>query len=334
MTTETIEGNTTEQQDAAAEQAAAQAAFSQARTGETPAEVIEQTEAPAKTAAEIEADEKAESEAQEKEAEQRWLEGAPKSVRESLTAISGVTGRLRNIEGHIGGLKHVTNELRTAMTSAKAEVTAAGGEAPTDTQVAAAKGDMTKWNAMKEDFPEWWEAMEQRLQNVKGGGQVVDLDAVRNQVRAEVASEMQVDFLDTHRDGWQETLNKQEFKDYVLDGGPSAERFEEMKALDKTDRVKADALFKEVQQEFPDWWKAKGRAFFSEKAKDAIKLLDGFEATSKTQTPADVPARNDNKARLEAAVAPTKANSRIQSRETITEEEAAKAAFNRVRTGS
>lgn len=335
MTTEAIEGQQTEEQNAAAEQAAATAAFSQTR-GETPEPEAKDTttkDAPVQTAEELAADQKAADEASAKEAEQKWLEGVPVSVRESLTAISGVAGRLRNVEGHIGGLTHQTKELKAALTAAQKSTEAAGGETPTDAQVAAATGDMTKWNAMKEDFPEWWEAMEQRLQNVKGGGQVVDLDAVRKQVREEVTSELQVDFLDTHRDGWLDTLSKPEFKDYVLDGGPSAERFEEMKALDKTDRAKADALFKEVQQELPDWWKSKGRAFFSDKAKDAIKLLDGFDATSKKDTPADVPARNDNKSRLEAAVAPTRATSGVVRREPETEQDAAAAAFKRVRGG-
>lgn len=329
MTTDTIEGQQIEEADVAAEQAAAQAAFSQTRGSEPePAGTVD----PEKSAAEIEADARAAEQERAKQAAEEWLKGVPESVRESLSAISGVTGRLRNIEGHIGGLTSQTKELRTAMMAAKAATTAAGKDSPTDSQVDAASGSHEKWDQMREDFPEWWEAMEQRLSTVKGSP-VVDLDAVRNQVREEISSEMQVDFLDTHRPDWRETLNRSEFRDYVLDGGPTLERYQQMKTLETTDPAAAKAMEAEFAQAHPEWWESKGRAFFSPKAKDAVRLLDGFTATNKQDAPANQPARQDAKTRLESAVSPTKGSSSAQRREPLTEQEAAVAAWKRVRGG-
>lgn len=329
--------------DDAAEQAAANAAFAKTATGDEPSAGAKTDDAPVKTAEEIEAENKAAEEARQQQVYEEWLQGVPPSVRESLAAIPSLQTRVRGVEGHIGGLTSQTKALREAMTAAKTAATNAGADAPTDEQVKAAVGNLQKWNQVKEDFPEWFEAMEERLSIVHGKPSApINLDEVRSklrtevkaEVKAEVIDEVQIELLDTARPGWGETLNKPEFRDFVLAGGPSAEDYAAMKALEETNPAKAKEIQDGYAQTHPDWWKDKGQYFFSSKAKDAIKLLDGFTAaTNKHQAPVDAPVKQDNRARLAAAVAPTRATSAPVKRETQTEEEAAAASFKRIRSG-
>ena len=156
--------------DAQAEAAAAEAAFGQARGAEPATKMAARGEQEARTAEEIAADTKAEQEANAqaaKDAEEAWFRQAPASVRESLEAISGMTGRLRRVEGHIGGLTTAQRELRAAVDAARQQTQRAGGAAPTDAEIAAANTS-AKWKQMKEDFPDWAEAMEERLTAMSG----------------------------------------------------------------------------------------------------------------------------------------------------------------------
>lgn len=67
-----------------------------------------------------------------------------------------------------------------------------------------------------------------------------------------------------------------------------------------------------------------------EQSTAAIRLLDAFEARGNVA--AETPPTRDTRARLEAAVAPTRAQT-VLRREPMTEQEAADAAFKRIRSG-
>ena len=315
MTTETQATQETNEtvaaEQAAAEEtaanAAAAAAFSATR-GEPPKEEPKAEEkaeaAPVKTEAELKAEKEAQEKAaaaEKKAAEERWLKDAPEAVRESLSTIAAVQGRLRNIEGHIGGLTSVTKELKAAITAARTAAADKGADAPTDAQVAAATQSTAKWKQMQEDFPEWAAAMEEKLAGMKGG--TVDTGAITKGVVDQVGpmlKEAEVrarNFarVDIAHEGWEDTVKTPEFSTW-LKSQP-----EDVQALAASDH-----------------------------ARDAIKLLDGFKAS---KSPAQSPAKEDPKARLEAAVAPTKATA-VTKPEPMTEEQAAAAAFKRIRTGT
>lgn len=290
MTTETSEAQT-EVANAAAEQAAAEAAFGQTRGVEPTAPT--QTEAPEQSAEEVEAKAKEEEQQDAQAQYEEWLKGVPAPVRESLSAISGVTGRLRNIEGHIGGLTSQQKEIRAALTAAKAAENA-GDEAPSDTQIAAASGSSEKWNQMKDDFPEWAEAMEERLANVRGSGQPqIDRGALKAELKAEIA----IESVEEAHEGWEVTVKTPEFSTWF-------------NSQPEETQVLAD----------------------STRARDAIRLLDRYAASKSNDPAAGSPPKQDPKARLEAAVAPTRAQS-VPRRDTQTEQEAADAAWKRVRGG-
>lgn len=221
MTTDTIEEVPSEVADAAAEQAAAEAAFGSTR-GVEPQPVAKQEPEtpPEKSADEIAAEQQSAEDAEQAQFEE-WQKTLPKQAREMFTAVTGVTGRLRNIEGHIGGLTSQQKEIRAALTASR-DAEKSGDEAPTGSQIAAASGSSEKWNQMKEDFPEWAEAMEERLANVKGTSQPpVDRDAIKAELKAELALEA----VEDAHEGWQETVKKPEFSTW-LQSQP-----EEMQAL-------------------------------------------------------------------------------------------------------
>lgn len=73
--------------------------------------------------------------------------------------LGQVTQRLRNAEGHIGGLN---SQLKQQVQTAQ-QVTARGGEAPTAGEIRAAQANPEKMNALKRDYPEFADAMESAL---------------------------------------------------------------------------------------------------------------------------------------------------------------------------
>jgi len=75
------------------------------------------------------------------------------------TMLSQVTQRLRNAEGHIGGLgSQLKQQLQTAQ-----QVSAKGGDAPTATEIRDAQRNPEAMARLKSDYPEFAEAMESAL---------------------------------------------------------------------------------------------------------------------------------------------------------------------------
>lgn len=93
-------------------------------------------------------------------------EPAPTSEQVLLDKIAGleamlgqVTQRLRNAEGHIGGLgSQLKQQLATAQ-----QVTAKGGDAPTAGEIRAAQSNPEAMARLKADYPEFADAMESAL---------------------------------------------------------------------------------------------------------------------------------------------------------------------------
>lgn len=105
-------------------------------------------------------------------------EDDPKKLREKLAGLESIvnqlTGRLRNAEGHIGGLNsQLKEQIKTAQ-----KIDAAGGNAPTAAEISAAQSDPQALAELERDYPEFAKA-------VKG-----PLDALRTQM-AELQSKIQ-----------------------------------------------------------------------------------------------------------------------------------------------
>lgn len=127
--------------------------------------------------------------------------------------LSQVTQRLRNAEGHIGGLG---SQLKQQLQAAQ-QVTAKGGEAPTATEIRDAQKSPEAMARLKADYPEFADAMESALnerlnlieQQLKQQLQQTPAQpTVTPQEIAQLRSEM---FVEVKHPGWQERVRTPEF---------------------------------------------------------------------------------------------------------------------------
>jgi hypothetical protein len=146
-------------------------------------------------------------------------EVAPSSEQALMDKISGlesmlgqVTQRLRNAEGHIGGLgSQLKQQVQTAQ-----QVTARGGDAPTAGEIRAAQANPEKMNALKRDYPEFADAMESALnerlsaleQRLTAQQQPVQKPGVSFEEISRLRSEMAVE---VRHPGWQDRVQTPEF---------------------------------------------------------------------------------------------------------------------------
>lgn len=226
------------------------------------------------TSPEIEAAQEEPQQEPEPEKEADPWEGVPQVVRERLEAVAGklssvdkISDRIRNIEGHIGGL---ASQVKSFVTASKV-VAKSGVETPTEAQIEKAAESSEKWKAIKEDYPDWAEALEERLAQEKPAAPVgldeiqkkVDesVGSINNSLRTELrrANETIVEI--KHPD-WRKDVNTGEFKAW-FNKQPA-----EMQALAG-----------------------------SENAVDAIRLLDVYKSSAKK-------SKQDKEQRLRSAVTP------------------------------
>jgi len=66
--------------------------------------------------------------------------------------VSQQASRIRNAEGHIGGLN---SQVKTALDAAKTKAVAAGDDAPSAKEIAAAQGDPQAFAKLSEEYPEF-----------------------------------------------------------------------------------------------------------------------------------------------------------------------------------
>jgi hypothetical protein len=129
-----------------------------------------------------------------------------------LEAMLGqVTQRLRNAEGHIGGLG---SQLKQQQQVA-AQVTARGGDAPSAGEIRAAQVNPEKMDALKRDYPEFADAMESALnerlsvleQQLKQVQQPTQQGASQDEI-SRLRAEMSVEI---RHPGWQDRVQTPEF---------------------------------------------------------------------------------------------------------------------------
>lgn len=127
--------------------------------------------------------------------------------------LSQVTQRLRNAEGHIGGLG---SQLKQQLQAAQ-QVTAKGGDAPTATEIRDAQKSPEAMARLKADYPEFADAMEsalnERLSSIEQQlkqqlQQQPAQPTVTPQEIAQLRSEM---YVEVKHPGWQERVRTPEF---------------------------------------------------------------------------------------------------------------------------
>lgn len=148
-------------------------------------------------------------------------ETAPQGEQALMDKIAGleamlgqVTQRLRNAEGHIGGLG---SQLKQQQQVA-AQVTAKGGDAPSASEIREAQSSPAKMDALKKDYPEFAEAMEsalnERLATLEQQLKQVQQPAQQQQPgvgQAEIARLRAEMAVEVRHPGWQDRVQTPEF---------------------------------------------------------------------------------------------------------------------------
>ncbi len=128
-----------------------------------------------------------------KAAEPDPWEGVPPIVRQTLESINGKVGAVEALRREVGGFNGRITKLSEQLTTAATQAAKDVRHAPTQAQIAEAAKSTAKWEQQKQDFPEWAEAMEERLAAEREAiraaapqSQAVDVDNIRNSVLNEV----------------------------------------------------------------------------------------------------------------------------------------------------
>lgn len=189
--------------------------------------------------------------------------GLHPSIRTRLESVDALAERLRKAEGHIGGLSSENKRLKEEFVATAKAVSATGARAPTQAQVST-----VKWDQLKTEFPEWAEALEERLGGVNTAQP--DIDGLRNQIREELTSQLTTSISAT------------------LKSEIAAET--EGRLVNAAHRNWRDTV---KTKDFSDWYEKQGSDVqalgASPKAEDAMALLDKYQA-QKAGTPAADPA--------------------------------------------
>lgn len=149
-------------------------------------------------------------------AEQQWLD----KIAGLETQLSQMHQRLRNAEGHIGGLN---SQLKQAQTQVKAE----GGDAPTASEIREAQKSPKAMEELRRDYPEFAKAMEDVLQadraELNSRLAAMERRVATTQALAQpgisaadlqrVRAEVQVDI---RHPGWQEKVARPEFTGWLV----------------------------------------------------------------------------------------------------------------------
>lgn len=156
------------------------------------------------------------------DANQGGVEGvqAEQALMDKISGLESmlgqVTQRLRNAEGHIGGLN---SQLKQQVQTAQ-QVTARGGDAPTAGEIRAAQANPEKMNALKRDYPEFADAMESALnerlsaleQRLATQQQPAQQSGVSYEEIANLRSEMAVEI---RHPGWKDRVQTPEFSGWL-----------------------------------------------------------------------------------------------------------------------
>ena len=180
-------------------------------------------------------------------------ENDPKKLREKLAGLESIvgqlTGRLRNAEGHIGGLNsQLKEQIKTAQ-----KIDAAGGNAPTAAEISAAQSDPQALAELERDYPEFAKAVRGPIDALRT--QMADLQSkiqqppaqpdgfVSRDEIAKLRSELKVE---SKHPEWQETVKTPEFHGWMA--GSSREVQMLAGSNDPQDAVRLLDLFSESRK--------------------------------------------------------------------------------------
>lgn len=241
---------------------------------------------PVEVKPEVKAEEPKEVVPEVKAAEPDPWAGVPLAVKAELESISGklksvddLDHRFKSYEGRVHKMGSAIEALATAKAAA-----ATVDDAPTAAQIESSAASSAKWKQLKEDFPDWVEAMDSRLAEVQAAipkaPKEVDVSGLKAEIGDELTKSLQPILkevaalarqqarVDAKYPEWEKTINTPEFGTWMESQAP------EVKALGA-----------------------------SSNATDAIQMLDAYEVSRK-KTEAAERSKAANDARLKSAITP------------------------------
>lgn len=139
----------------------------------------------------------------------------PTTVRDELlglkSMVGGLTQRLRNAEGHIGGLN---SKLQQQVEAART-LSASGGAAPTAREIREAQGDRKATQELYSEYPEFAEALKAALDEQIGGlkSRIDTMQPTQTGVsRAELDAMRAELTVEARHPGWQDIVQTPEFR--------------------------------------------------------------------------------------------------------------------------
>jgi hypothetical protein len=199
--------------------------------------------------------------------------------------VGQLTGRLRNAEGHIGGLN---SQVKTALDAAKAKAVSAGDDAPSAKEIRDAQGDPGALAKLSEEYPEFakhltpaLEATNSRIANLEK--QLKDArDATAAQPAVASITAQDLDARDAamaveiKHPGWKNVVKQAEFHGFVA----TAPREVRLLASsdDPQDAIRLMDLYAESTAERPSTTQR------NQRLASAAALPTGQRSTAKTKS--------------------------------------------------
>jgi hypothetical protein len=186
--------------------------------------------------------------------------------------------KIRRLEGQYGALKDSFEELKLSVNAQPAGATEQQQE-----ELQAGLKNLKDIEASIGEFVE--------LTPIKNEleSQARDIAEVRNLARNRQPQESSLssnDVTELVNDGvmnvfhpnWKQTAETAEFRSFMLQGGPSEESYAEYATAGRDPNTNEGEFVEDWKADFPDWWRDKGDALFSNDTSKSIGMLDRYEA--------------------------------------------------------
>lgn len=142
-------------------------------------------------------------------------------INTRLGALDTIDRRLSSAEGRIGSVQQAVFEQRQAAEEAARRVK----DAPTKEQIAQAAKSERAWEDLKDEFPEFSEALHDEITSMRQAAEELkqDLEALRamqagggqQQNMAQLQREIDVKLVSVKHPGWQKTVQSEEFGQWL-----------------------------------------------------------------------------------------------------------------------
>jgi hypothetical protein len=267
----------------------------------------------------------------------------------------GLPERMRKLEGTIGGMvQNVEGMIEKAIKSTAGKPAA---EAPSQTEISDALEDPEAMEELMSQYPAFepiGKEMRAMRKLVAEQTSLIDEKFATSEQQQQEQSEKidrerhdqdQFSALDTEHKGWRETIASDDFLEFALDGGPSAEDYQNVSNLyatahaNRTSPKEADDIVLGYTKQFPEWWVSKGVKIFGD-IDASIQILSDFKGNSN-----DADGDDDKTVITDAEKEEAKRRRRLKRRDTtvivdgksgksatgLTDNEAFNAGFDKVR---